>query len=146
MKEQKETILKFVLEGQDIFLCLPTGYGKCLCYYSIPVPFDILADKTSPWSSVVVVSPLIALMNDQVSLLQKKGLKAISVIADASDNQSAVVRGDYQYIFTTPEILLYSKNWNNVFQSPSFQEQLVGVVIDKAHSQEMVSAHATVSI
>ena len=85
-------------------------------------------------------------MNDQVSLLQKKGLKAISVVADARDNQSAVVRGDYQYIFTTPEILLCSKNWNNVFQSPSFQERLVGVVTDEAHCPEMVSAHATVSI
>ena len=98
-KEQKEAILKFVIEDQDIFLCLPTGYGKSLCYYSIPVLFDILAEKTSPWSSVVVVSTLIALMNDQVSLLQMKGLNAISVVADAGDNQSAVVSGDYQYLY-----------------------------------------------
>lgn len=109
-KEQKEAILKFVIEDQDIFLCLPTGYGKSLCYYSIPVLFDILAEKTSLWSSVVVVSALIALMNDQVSLLQMKGLNVISVVADAGDNQSAVVSGDYQYIFTTPEILLCSKH------------------------------------
>ena len=44
-KEQKEAILKFVIEGQDIFLCLPTGYGKSLFYYSMPVLFDILAEK-----------------------------------------------------------------------------------------------------
>ena len=142
-KEQKEAIMKFVVEGQDVFLCLPTGFCKSLCYYSIPILCDILAERNSPWLLVVIVSPLIALMNDQVASLMGKGLNAVSIVVDSEgsdidsegsdDYQSAVVRGNFQYIFMTPEILLKSKSWINVFQSPSFNERLVGIIIDEAH-------------
>lgn len=89
-------------------------------------------ERSCPWSLIVIVSPLMALMKDQVASLEKKGLNAIAVVVDGTDNTS-VVRGDFQYIFTTLEILLRSKNWNNVFQSPTFLEKLVGVIIDEAH-------------
>lgn len=88
----------------------------------------------------MIVSPLIAFMKDQVASLEKKGLNAIAVVVDGTDDNTSVVRGDFQYIFTTPEILLRSKNWNNVFQSPTFLEKLVGVIIDEAHCvKKMVS-------
>ncbi|XP_003391641.1 PREDICTED: ATP-dependent DNA helicase Q-like SIM [Amphimedon queenslandica] len=136
-KEQQEAIIKFVVEGQDVFVCLPTGFGKSMCFLCIPVLVDIITGKSSAWSVIVIVSPLVALMNDQVTTLNKKGLNAVSIVADnthhSGDDQSAVVRGDFQYIFTTPEILLCSKDWINVFQSPSFVERLVGVIIDEAH-------------
>ena len=87
----------------------------------------------------MIVSPLIALMKDQVASLEKKGLNAIAVVVDGTDDNTSVVKGDFQYIFTTPEILLRSKNWN-VFQSPTFLEKLVGVIIDEAHCvKKMVS-------
>ena len=60
-KEQKEAIMNFVVESQDVFLCQPTRFGKSLCYYSIPILCDLLAERNSPWSLVVIVSPLIAL-------------------------------------------------------------------------------------
>ena len=134
-EEQKEAIVKFVFEGSDVFVCLPTGFGKSLCYYSIPVIYDMLRaeERSFPWSLIVIVSPLIALMKDQVASLEKKGLNAIAIVVDGTDDNTSVVRGDFQYIFTTPEILLRSKNWNNVFQSPTFLEKLVGVIIDEAH-------------
>lgn len=132
--EQKEAIVKFVLEGQDVFVCLPTGYGKSLCYYSIPILCDNLRKPAVlPWSLIVIVSPLIALMKDQVASLHQRGLKAVAVTVDGTDYTTSVMRGEYQYILTTPEILLCSKNWSSVFQSPSFQDRLVGVIIDEAH-------------
>lgn len=90
-------------------MCLPTGYGKSLCYYSIPILYDILAEKSSPWSLVLIVSHLIALTNDHVTSLKAKGFNAICIVVDvgsSSDHQDEVVRGDFNYIFTTPEILL----------------------------------------
>lgn len=72
-----------------------------------------------------------------------KGLNAVNIVVDSEGSdidsegsdgcQSAVVRGNFQYIFTTPEILLKSKSWINVFQSLSFNERLVGIIIDEDH-------------
>lgn len=81
-EEQKEAIVKFLFEGKDVFVCLPTGFGKSLCYYSIPVIYDMLQaeERSCPWSLIVIVSPLISLMKDQVASLEKKGLNAIAVV------------------------------------------------------------------
>ena len=62
------------MEGNDVFLSLPTGYGKSLCYTALPYAFDELR-ATDTLSVVVVVSPLIALMKDQVAVYSAKGLK-----------------------------------------------------------------------
>lgn len=52
--------------GKDVFVSLPTGYGKPLCYALIPVIFDMkLGLAKSPSLIVMVISPLIALMKDQ---------------------------------------------------------------------------------
>ena len=61
--KQNEAIITF-LSGKDVFVALPTSYGKSLCYGCLPWAFDILR-KTKSIS--IVVLPLISLMNDQVS-------------------------------------------------------------------------------
>ena len=57
--------------GRDMLISLPTGYGKSFCYATLPIVFDILlkrdGSKESEISIVIVVSPLLALMGDQVS-------------------------------------------------------------------------------
>ena len=53
------------MEGNDVFICLPTGSGKLLCYSVLPYAFDDLLNREG--SIVVVVSPLLALMKDHVS-------------------------------------------------------------------------------
>ena len=66
--EQELAILSF-MEGNDVFVSLPTGFGKSLCYSaaSLPYAFDQLR-TTARQSIVIVVSPLIALMRDQVAI------------------------------------------------------------------------------
>ena len=74
-EDQKDAIRSFV-EGTDVFICLPTGSGKSLCYACLPILFDILrGDGGQQNSIVVVVSPLSSLMQDQVcsqSLINSK--------------------------------------------------------------------------
>ena len=57
-----------------MFVWLLTGYGKSLCYQVLPFLFDHTGRRTD--SLVVVVSPLVSLMVDQVHVLQQKGVKA----------------------------------------------------------------------
>ena len=57
-----------------MFVVLPTGYGKSLCYGCLPAAFDSLRSEVK--SVVIVISPLVALMKDQVKVFQSKGLPA----------------------------------------------------------------------
>ena len=62
---QMDVILSFV-SGKDVFAVLSTGFGKSLCYGCLPKLFDILHQTQYP-SIVIVVTPLIAIMEDQAS-------------------------------------------------------------------------------
>ena len=73
-EKQKEVILNFV-SGRDVFAALPTGYGKSLCYGCLPGVFDRILSREG--SIVIVVSPLSALMKDQVETFRKKGVTSV---------------------------------------------------------------------
>ena len=67
MKLEQEKLVKQFIPGRDVFGILPTGLGKSLCYGCLPLVFDELLG-TENKSIVVVVTPLKAIMHDQVSL------------------------------------------------------------------------------
>ena len=64
-KEQLEVVVAF-LSGRDVFAVLPTGFGKSVCYACLPFAFELL-EETEERPIVVVVTPLTAIMKDQVS-------------------------------------------------------------------------------
>lgn len=97
---QKE-IIDSVLDGQDTFALLPTGGGKSICF-QVPAMMKE--------GICLVVSPLIALMKDQVANLQKREIKAIALtggihteeIIDLLDNCQF---GNYKFLYLSPERL-----------------------------------------
>ena len=97
---QKE-IIDSVLDGQDTFALLPTGGGKSICFQ---VPSMMLE------GICLVISPLVALMKDQVANLQKRNIKAIALtggihteeIIDLLDNCQY---GNYKFLYLSPERL-----------------------------------------
>lgn len=76
LKEDQRQVITSFLEGNDVFACLPTRYEKSLCYYCLPVMFDQLNQHCSPWSVAIVISPLHALMKDQVTSSERKRFKS----------------------------------------------------------------------
>ncbi len=101
-RPMQERIVRSLLGGQDTCVVMPTGGGKSLCYQ---LPAALLADRT-----VIVVSPLIALMQDQVAQLTQMGIPAAllnSTIPAAE--QSAIVtqaiQGHYRLLYLSPERL-----------------------------------------
>src|SRR5690242_6757383 len=117
-------IVDSVLRGQDVFVLMPTGGGKSLCYQLPALLLDGL---------VVVVSPLIALMKDQVDALRTLGVAATFINssldpAEIGRRQAAVARGDVKLLYVAPERLV----------SPAFIHLLASreisfFAIDEAH-------------
>ena len=68
LKEKQLETLRHLYDSSDVFLWVPTGYGKSLCYQALPFLFDVKRGKTSAPPSqrsvVLVVSPLVSLMVD----------------------------------------------------------------------------------
>ncbi len=70
LKELQVEVIRPLVASRDVFAILPTGYGKTLCFASLPFLFDHLYGLQDPHMSIViVVSPLTAIMEDQVKLV-----------------------------------------------------------------------------
>ena len=98
----QERIVRSLLEGHDTCVVMPTGGGKSLCYQ---LPAAMLFGKTA-----IVISPLIALMQDQVAQLAQMGIAAALLNSSlAGDQQSVVMRkaceGQYRLLYLSPERL-----------------------------------------
>src|SRR6267143_5617971 len=96
----QENIVRSIAAGRDACIVMPTGGGKSLCY-QLPAVLD--AQRT-----VVVVSPLIALMQDQVAQLEQMGIPAGFLNSSlSSERRSAVLRhaseGHYRLLYLSPE-------------------------------------------
>src|SRR5918992_3472882 len=114
------------LAGRDVLVVMPTGSGKSLCYQ---LPALLREDVT------VVVSPLVALMQDQVEALAARGLGDRVALVNAQQERSAnaeslrrAAAGELRLLYVAPER----------FAAPGFLERMSGVrvglfVVDEAH-------------
>ena len=135
-REQVEGIKAFIEKSSNVFVTLPTGYGKSLIYQCLPIVADCLNGRPRGTSTLVVILPLQALMKDQVESLQNLGIPAVALIDDVCEDPEIlqqVKNGVYTHVFGSPECLLSSKAWRNIFSCSSFREHLIGVAIDEAH-------------
>src|SRR6201993_4875590 len=98
----QERIVGSLLGGRDVCVVMPTGGGKSLCYQ---LPAAICESQT-----VVVVSPLIALMQDQVAQLAAMGIPGLSLKitkanAEKADVMQRAARGEFRLLYLSPERL-----------------------------------------
>ena len=115
--KQREAIESFV-SGKDVFVALPTGYGKSLCYQILPVLFDALRGHSTQTSIIVVVTPLTSIMKDQVSSLEDKQLSAVHVTSALGESkEDAVLEGKYGVVYFNPEKLLHQSKWREMLRS-----------------------------
>ncbi|KAL5500654.1 hypothetical protein EMCRGX_G012248 [Ephydatia muelleri] len=134
LREHQLHAAKKFLQGNDVFVSLPTGSGKSLIYAVLPFAFDHL--RGSEGSIVVVVSPLLSLMKDQVTALCVRGLRAACITGEASSDQqlqASVMNGEFQLLLIGPELLLLHPLWRAMVRVPVYIEKLVAFAIDEAH-------------
>ena len=108
---QREAMEYFVKKKVEVFVNLPTGYGKSLIYQALPLVLDVTRNSTG---HVVVISPLVNLMKDQVESLQKLGIPAIS-LSDIADREArALEEGRYRVDYGAPEAWLNNERWLSI--------------------------------
>ena len=122
LPEQQEAIKAF-FKGKNVFVNLPTGFGKSLIFQSLPIVVDIVCGKPRGSSVTVVILPLRSLMEDQVQYLNSICIPAIA-ITDVEDPEiiQQVLNGDFLVAFGSPECLLSSALWRGIFKSESLSE------------------------
>jgi ATP-dependent DNA helicase RecQ len=120
----QEAIIQSVLDGNDTFALLPTGGGKSVCFQ---IPALLLN------GICLVVSPLIALMKDQVQNLQSKNIKAIALTGGVSQDEVIDILdncqfGNYKFLYLSPERLQHDWIVERLKQLP-----INLIAIDEAH-------------
>ena len=120
----QEEIIRASLEGRDAFVLMPTGGGKSLCYQLPALAREGLT---------VVVSPLIALMKDQVDALQSAGVPATFLnstldAAEARRRSAGLYNGEYRLLYVAPERLMLDGMLDRLEQW-----QTEAIAIDEAH-------------
>ena len=123
-RPEQEAIINAVIDGEDTFVLLPTGGGKSLCF-QIPA----LAKE----GICIVVSPLIALMKDQVQALNNKGIKAMAITSGISYSQldtllDNCIYGNYKFLYLSPERLQ-----QELVQGRIRQMNVNLIAVDEAH-------------
>ena len=94
-REQPDVVTKFI-EGNDVFISLPTGGGKSLCFACLHLVYDYLRGIIDK-SIAIIVSPLNALMQDQVAKFTHHGMTAIYVGSEyCSSLVDRVTNGEVQ--------------------------------------------------
>lgn len=120
----QEEIIHELLKGRDVLAVLPTGSGKSLCYQIPAVAGDGIC---------LVVSPLVALMENQVKGLEKRGIRALHLGGGLSRNDTItafdnLLYGNYKLVYASPE-----KLQSDLVQEKLRQLPLNLIAIDEAH-------------
>ena len=123
-RPKQEDIVRAALDGKDVLAILPTGGGKSVCFQVPAMMREGIA---------IVVTPLVALMKDQVQNLNDRGIKALCVNAgmgrrevDLTLNNAAY--GDFKFLYVSPERL-----GTPLFKSYLQEMNVSFIVVDEAH-------------
>ncbi|MFA5258144.1 MAG: RecQ family ATP-dependent DNA helicase, partial [Opitutales bacterium] len=123
-RDGQEEIIGKICSGRDALVVMPTGGGKSLCYQ---LPALMLPGAT------LVISPLIALMKDQVDALRAKGIAADTINSSLTSSQqderiAALERGDLKLLYIAPE-----RFGQRRFVDALQRVQISLVAVDEAH-------------
>ena len=119
-----------------MFVSLPMGYGKSLCYALLSLVFDKRREMVEKRLIVMVVSPLIALMKDQLAKFTERGVTVVCISDLESMDKNfrrKVVNGEHQMVYISPEALFLRTDWRRMLAGDLYRRNLVGFIIDEAH-------------
>ena len=138
LKEKQYEVLKsVVIDNKDVWAVLPTDYGKSLIYQLLAPIYNFMDFAGSPGdknSTVIVISPLNALIRDQIVKMREGGLNVSVLRGDRVDTEDGSDDHDvsldvpveilssahFDLIYTRPEVLVDNKKVSKLLKTPAF--------------------------
>jgi ATP-dependent DNA helicase RecQ len=120
----QEEIINSVLAQKDTLTLMPTGGGKSICFQVPAMAMEGVC---------IVITPLVALMKDQVEQLKRRGIKAAAIYSGMHRNEidytlDNFIYGDFKFLYVSPERLL-----TEIMQVRTKMMKVCLLVIDEAH-------------
>ena len=104
IRKNQRKVVEAYLSGRDVLMISPTGSGKSLTFHIAPFPIDFFkhGKRDDIQTVCLVIFSLVSLMNDHVSSLREKGIKAVVVGPDSSETENKEAsEGKYNLVFTS---------------------------------------------
>ncbi len=129
LNAKQEAAVRGIVGENDVFVNLPIGFGKTICFQSIPFVMDYItppepAEEVIDKHIAIVVEPTAAIMRDQATKLLAKGICAAAINHEQRDAtvKQAVVKGDVKLRYISPESLALDK-YREMLSSEPYQKQ-----------------------
>ena len=132
LRMEQRTCLINLARGKDVFAILPTGFGKSLIFQLFPRVMSALPsiEGRKLMSTIIVVSPLVSAMRDQVEQLKRFGFSAaaIGIGEECEEDEEKVRNGECEIVFGSPESWL-SKAWMKELKEGNLGRQTAAIAV-----------------
>lgn len=135
--QQIQAVTAFVQEEKNVFVQLPTGFGKSACFQVLPLVYDLLTGSQRR-HVILVICPLLAIVDSQLAFLRQVGVDACSLSALQNPETWIPEARRAQIVFSTPENLVTPKGTlkpaaRDLLWSDAIRGRCVAFVLDEAH-------------
>ena len=130
LKKEQEMAVKELLAGRDVMAILPTGFGKSLIFTIFAIAKELRSGKTS----VLVISPLKSIIDDQIAEMASLNYRALEL---SVDNMASILSDPPQFVYCTAEKVLEKSFLDELKNSnTAIHKAVSAIVVDESHTVE----------
>ena len=131
LKAEQKTAIRHLFEKKDLLAVLPTGYGKSLIFQLLV----LLAKRAGNYASLLVITPLVSIINDQVMEVEAMNLTACN-LAQKLGNLEDIEGGNFNVVYASAESATDWRFLQSLKKNTTFSSSLVACVVDELHTVE----------
>ncbi|XP_068742331.1 bifunctional 3'-5' exonuclease/ATP-dependent helicase WRN-like [Montipora capricornis] len=131
LKAEQKTVIRHLFEKKDLLAVLPTGYGKSLIFQLLV----LLAKRAGNYASLLVITPLVSIINEQVMEVEAMNLTACN-LAQKLGNLEDIEGGNFNVVYASAESATDKRLLQSLKKDTTFSSSLVACVVDELHTVE----------
>ena len=129
LKAEQKKAIRHLFERKDVLAVLPTGYGKSLIFKLLV----LLAKRAGYSASLLVITPLVSIINDQIMEVEAMNLTARN-FAQKLDSLQDIEGGTFEVVYASAESATDKRFLQSLKKSTTFNSSLVACVMDESHT------------
>ena len=131
IKAEQKRAIRQLFEKKDLLAVLPTGYGKSLIFQLLV----LLAKSAVNSASLLVITPLVSIINDQIMEVEAMNLTACN-LAQKLDSLQDIEGGKFDVVYASAESATDKRFLQSLKKNTTFSSSLVACVVDESHTVE----------